>query len=212
MLHFACSYLTMFLSLLSLLVAADAAAASFRIGSFVSLAGLTNPAYKNKLCVVVGEPFNDKKEVRRVAVSCIKGDYYDANSEVELKDIEVPVESLSQPDWDDVTQVRVVDLGFKVNGIPFSFPKDAMMNESDKATINRLTQALPWPVTYDSKVISHAIHGPLRNKLRLIGAVIFQLYGHEGMLIGHDFQSGERGRLVARSIESLWDGIGQWMS
>jgi len=198
------------------LAAVTATAFTYRIGEFCSLTGVKNPSFKNKLCIVIGAPAPDDKEVLRVPVSCIKGDYYDRDSSLSIVDIQVPVSSIAEPDWDDVTQVRVVDLGFTVNGSPLRFPKHAMMNNSDRDTIARLTEVFPYPAEVRD-ILSNdfqreLLSGSLRLKMRLIGGIINQLYGFKAMQLANEYQASKRCRILGELISRTWDYVGDWMA
>jgi hypothetical protein len=202
----------MIVSLISLVsIAAASTAVSPKIGEFCSLAGISNASYKNKLCIVIGEPARDSENVLRVPVSCIKGDYYDANSTLSIASIRVPVTAVAEPDWDDSTQVRVVDLGFTVNGAPMNFPKDAMINRHDLVNIARLTEAIEYPTGDETEVASALLDSPLRQEMRLVGGIINQLYGFGGMQKGLDFQARKRGRFMGQLISRTWNYVGEWM-
>ena len=203
----------MFLSLISLVsvAAASATAVEPKIGAFCSLAGIKNPAFSNKLCIVIGEPAIDEKEVVRVPVSCIRGNYYDKAQALTIEHIRVPLTTIAEPDWDDSTQVRVIDLGFTFNGSPPNFPKDQFINRHDLENIARLTEAFTYPTGNESELAAALLDSPLRLQMRLVGGVIHQLYGFGGMQKGHAVQARQRGRFMGQLISRAWNYVGDWM-
>ena len=70
-------------------------------------------------------------------------------------------------------------------------------------------------LTSMAKSVTHELtyHHPegyfVRSKIRAIGAYIYKYYGHEVMVdICDNLEGGAR---VRRTLEFLWDGIGDWL-
>jgi len=166
-----------------------------RRGTFVAFRDLAD---SNLVGISQGEPQVDRYGDKHVMLWCFDGEQF-ASMRFALGEVTAPV-------WRDPPQKKSMEqiLSDMQRGLPMSTWVPETLTTQQKVAIVVLTSVVKRVIGGD---LDRFFKDPSDLLIKLIGALIYQHFGHFGMLFAAELDQG-----LTRHLERAWSGIGQFRS